>query len=158
MQKSLHLRVCLPYVLAMVQKSHILFPPDGLKFIYTLFTENANLVLSSLIWKSLCNCWVVINDCWRLKNLELTLSTNSMKIDAALMHTVHAYAHPCMHSLNFNNYQLSNHCELDPAVWTVRHGIPVHDYIVAASNMAIHCFLLFFGSKNIYKNITDQGN
>lgn len=109
MQKSLHLRVCLPYVLAMVQKSHILFPPDGLKFIYTLFTENANLVLSPLIWKSLCNCWVVINDFWRLKNLELTLSTNSMKFDAALMHTVHAYAHPCMHSLNFNNYRLSNH-------------------------------------------------
>jgi len=80
-----------------------------------------------------------------------------MKFDAAshaLMHTVHAYAHLCMHSLNFNNYQLSNLCELDqracdicdsqvpweldPAVLTVRHGIPVHNYTVVASNMAIH--------------------
>jgi len=42
-----------------------------------------------------------------------------MKFDAAsysLMHMVHAYTHPCMHSLNFNNYQLSNHCKLDPCV------------------------------------------
>jgi len=52
------------------------------------------------------------------------------------------YAHPCMHSLNFNNYQLSNHCKLDPyvcdisdsqipwkldpALLTVRRSIPVH--------------------------------
>jgi hypothetical protein len=59
-----------------------------------------------------------------------------------------------MYSLNFNNYQLSNHCkldpsiydisdsevpqELDPAVLSIRRGIPIHDYIGVASNMAIH--------------------
>jgi len=48
MQKSLHLTVCLPHVLATVQNSHILFPPNGLKIVYTLFPENANLLLSPL--------------------------------------------------------------------------------------------------------------
>jgi hypothetical protein len=81
-----------------------------------------------------------------------------MKYDAAshpLMHTVHAYAHPCMHSLNFSNYQLSNHCKLDPCVCDISYPqVPweldpavltlktwytcAHDYTAVTSNMAIH--------------------
>jgi len=48
-----------------------------------------------------------------IKKYGADISANNMKFDEAshaLMHMVHAYAHPCMHSLNFNNYQLSTHC------------------------------------------------
>jgi hypothetical protein len=48
MQKSLYLRIGIPHVLAMVQKSHSLFPPNGLKIAYALFPENAKLLLLPL--------------------------------------------------------------------------------------------------------------